>query len=74
MACILIDGVIIFVCLPSLLVLQADLPKLREVLFIGNPIYDQMEPSQARLTVVKYIPHVSSTLDGFLSSLPNVNA
>lgn len=37
---------------------QADLPKLREVLFYGNPIYESLEPAQARINVVKYIPQV----------------
>eukprot|EP01138_Halocafeteria_seosinensis_P003219 gb/GECG01003293.1/.p1 GENE.gb/GECG01003293.1/~~gb/GECG01003293.1/.p1 ORF type:complete len:199 (+),score=23.65 gb/GECG01003293.1/:1-597(+) len=36
----------------------ADLPKLREVLFHGNPIYEGLEPTQARISVVKYIPQI----------------
>lgn len=36
----------------------ADLPKLREVLLIGNPIYEGLSPEQARAMVVKYVPNI----------------
>ena len=36
----------------------ADLPKLREVLFVGNPIYDGLDVAQQRAMVVKYVPHI----------------
>lgn len=36
----------------------AALPNLREVIFIGNPIYDGMDEETARANVVKRIPHI----------------
>ena len=37
---------------------QAALPHLREVLFVGNPIYEGMDDETARLNVIKRIPQV----------------
>lgn len=37
---------------------QASLGNLRDVLFIGNPIYEGLEPDEARLQVIKRLPHV----------------
>eukprot|EP01041_Mallomonas_annulata_P008764 gene8764-18131_t len=39
------------------------LPKLRDVLFVGNPIYDEMTKEQARIEVLRHIPQVSK-IDG----------
>jgi dynein light chain 1, axonemal len=36
---------------------------LRDVLFVGNPIYDEMSREQARIEVLKRIPQVSK-IDG----------
>lgn len=37
----------------------AELESLREVLFIGNDIYDGLEPEMARLMVVKHLPNIT---------------
>lgn len=37
----------------------AGLPELREVLFIGNPIYDGLDRTQAKLNVLKRLPHLA---------------
>lgn len=42
---------------------QAGLPNLRDVLFIGNPIYDDMPKEQARIEVLKRLPNVAK-IDG----------
>ena len=39
------------------------LPKLRDVLFVGNPIYDEMSKDQARIEVLRHIPQVAK-IDG----------
>ena len=41
----------------------AGLPNLRDVLFVGNPIYDDMSREQARIEVLKRIPQVAK-IDG----------
>jgi len=43
--------------------LQAGLPNLRDVLFVGNPIYDDMPKEQARIEVLKRLPQVAK-IDG----------
>jgi len=35
------------------------LPELREVLFIGNPIYEGMDRAAAKLQVLKRLPRVA---------------
>jgi len=42
---------------------QAGLPNLRDVLFVGNPIYDDMPKEQARIEVLKRLPQVAK-IDG----------
>ena len=42
---------------------QASLPKLRDVLFVGNPIYDGMSKEDARLEVLKHLPNLQK-IDG----------
>lgn len=37
---------------------QSALPKLGEVLFKGNPIYDGLSEEEARLNVIKRLPQV----------------
>lgn len=37
----------------------AGLPHLREVLFIGNPIYEGMDRATAKMQVLKRLPHVA---------------
>ena len=39
------------------------LPNLRDVLFVGNPIYDEMTKEQARIEVIKRLPNVAK-IDG----------
>jgi dynein light chain 1 len=39
------------------------LPNLRDVLFVGNPIYDDMSKEQARIEVIKRLPKVAK-IDG----------
>ena len=51
----------LFPPLPYLL--QAGLPNLRDVLFVGNPIYDDMPKEQARIEVLKRLPQVAK-IDG----------
>jgi hypothetical protein len=51
--------------------LQADLPKLKEVLFLGNPIYDGLDSRTARAMVVKHIPNVCCPSLCFLSPIVN---
>jgi dynein light chain 1 len=51
----------IFLCL--ILSSQAGLPNLRDVLFVGNPIYDDMPKEQARIEVLKRLPQVAK-IDG----------
>ena len=41
----------------------AGLPNLRDVLFVGNPIYDEMPKEQARIEVLKRLPQVAK-IDG----------
>ncbi|KAJ0399833.1 hypothetical protein P43SY_008139 [Pythium insidiosum] len=41
----------------------ASLPKLRDVLFVGNPIYDNVTKEEARIQVLKRIPKVAK-IDG----------
>lgn len=41
----------------------ASLPNLRDVLFVGNPIYDDMPKEQARIEVLKRLPNVAK-IDG----------
>jgi len=41
----------------------AGLANLRDVLFIGNPIYDEMPKEQARIEVLKHLPQVAK-IDG----------
>jgi dynein light chain 1, axonemal len=53
----------VFVVLRVVYLLQAGLPNLRDVLFVGNPIYDEMSREQARIEVLKRIPQVSK-IDG----------
>lgn len=43
--------------------MQAGLAKLRDVLFVGNPIYDGMSREDARLEVLKHLPEVQK-IDG----------
>lgn len=40
-----------------------DLPELKDVLLIGNPIYAEFTPELARIEVVKYLPNITK-LDG----------
>ena len=42
---------------------QAGLANLRDVLFFGNPIYDDMPKEQARIEVLKRLPQVAK-IDG----------
>jgi dynein light chain 1 len=42
---------------------QAGLVNLRDVLFVGNPIYDDMPKEQARIEVLKRLPQVAK-IDG----------
>lgn len=42
---------------------QAGLANLRDVLFVGNPIYDDMPKEQARIEVLKRLPQVAK-IDG----------
>jgi dynein light chain 1 len=47
-----------------LLALQAGLVNLRDVLFVGNPIYDEMPNKEAaRIEVLKRLPQVAK-IDG----------
>lgn len=39
------------------------MPKLRDVLFVGNPIYEEMTKEQARIEVLRHIPQVAK-IDG----------
>jgi dynein light chain 1 len=41
----------------------SSLPNLRDVLFVGHPIYDDMPKEQARLEVIKRLPYVAK-IDG----------
>lgn len=41
----------------------ANLPNLRDVLFVGNPIYENLSKEDARLNVLKRIPKVAK-IDG----------
>lgn len=41
----------------------ANLPKLRDVLFVGNPIYENLSKEEQRLNVLKRIPKVAK-IDG----------
>jgi len=47
----------------SYTILQAGLANLRDVLFVGNPIYDDMPKEQARIEVLKRLPQVAK-IDG----------
>jgi len=42
---------------------KAGLANLRDVLFVGNPIYDDMPKEQARIEVLKRLPQVAK-IDG----------
>ena len=42
---------------------QAMLPNLRDVLFVGNPIYDELSKEAARIEVLKRLPNVAK-IDG----------
>ena len=42
---------------------QAGLANLKDVLFVGNPIYDDLTKEQARIEVLKRLPQVSK-IDG----------
>lgn len=42
---------------------KAGLANLRDVLFVGNPIYDEMPREQARIEVLKRLPQVAK-IDG----------
>lgn len=42
---------------------QSMLPNLRDVLFVGNPIYDEVPKDQARIEVLKKLPNVAK-IDG----------
>ncbi len=37
----------------------AGLPELRDVLFVGNPMYEGMDKAAAKLQVLKRLPQVS---------------
>lgn len=39
------------------------MPNLRDVLFVGNPIYDEMPREQARIEVLRRLPQVAK-IDG----------
>jgi dynein light chain 1 len=41
----------------------ADLPNLRDILLIGNPIYDEFSKELARVEVLKHLPRIAK-LDG----------
>merc|ERR1711998_449926 len=41
----------------------ANLENLKDVLFVGNPIYDDMPKEQARIEVLKHLPQLSK-IDG----------
>lgn len=41
----------------------AHLPNLRDVLFIGNPIYEDMTKDEARIEVLRHLPNVAK-IDG----------
>lgn len=41
----------------------AGLPNLRDVLFVGNPIYDEFPKEQARIEVLKRLPQIAK-IDG----------
>eukprot|EP01029_Cantina_marsupialis_P015696 TRINITY_DN34517_c1_g1_i1.p1 TRINITY_DN34517_c1_g1~~TRINITY_DN34517_c1_g1_i1.p1 ORF type:complete len:188 (-),score=56.35 TRINITY_DN34517_c1_g1_i1:165-728(-) len=43
----------------------AALPNLRDVLFVGNPIYEGMDPEDAMIEVIKKLPQVTK-VDGKL--------
>ena len=43
---------------------QSTLPHLKDVLFIGNPMYDEVSSRRdARIEILKYLPNVSK-IDG----------
>ena len=42
---------------------KAGLANLRDVLFVGNPIYDDMSKEQARIEVLKHLPQIAK-IDG----------
>lgn len=50
-------------CIASSFLPQAHLPNLRDVLFVGNPIYDDMPKEQARIEVLRRLPQVAK-IDG----------
>jgi dynein light chain 1 len=41
----------------------ASLPNLKDVLFVGNPIYDEHPKDQCRIEVIKRLPNIAK-LDG----------
>jgi hypothetical protein len=41
----------------------AGLPNLKDVLFIGNPIYAEMSRSEARIEVLRHLPNITK-IDG----------
>jgi hypothetical protein len=42
---------------------QAGLPDLRDVLFVGNPIYEGLSKEEAKIEVLRRLPHVKK-VDG----------
>lgn len=50
-------------CMMILSSTQASLPNLRDVLFIGNPIYDEVPKEEARIHVLRRLPQVAK-IDG----------
>lgn len=52
----------------------ATLPKLRDVLFVGNPMYDDLpDKNEARLHVLKHLPNVTK-IDGEMVKPSEVEA
>lgn len=47
---------------------QAGLNNLRDVLFVGNPIYEEFTRDQARIEVIKRLPQVAK-IDGDMVSI-----
>lgn len=45
--------------------LQASLTKLKDVLFLGNPMYDNLSKAEIRIEVLKRLPSVTK-IDGEL--------
>jgi dynein light chain 1, axonemal len=49
--------------LDSAAVWQASLPKLRDILLVGNPIYEGLSRDDARLEVLRHLPNLQK-IDG----------